>query len=227
MTALKLIGIVLLLMLAVSFLRVGAVAELGDELRVTLRVGALRRTLLPKKKGKKKAARSGKKPAAAKGHTQPKPSFAELRELVSLALGALGRTLRRVCRRTRIDPLEVQVVLGGRDPADIAQSYGYACAALWSIMPKVEELFYVPRPSIRLDMDFNAEKTRSEGTVGVSLRVCDLFAIALTLALPLGKWYLHFRRAHANDPAPETAEETGAVPAEHAGENTDDTQISA
>ena len=56
-------------------------------------------------------------------------------------LGALKRTLRRTCRRTRIDPLEVGVIFAGDDPADTAQTYGYANAALWTLMPKLEELF--------------------------------------------------------------------------------------
>ena len=58
-------------------------------------------------------------------------------------LGALKRTLRRTCRRTRIDPLEVGVIFAGDDPADTAQTYGYANAALWTLMPKLEELFYI------------------------------------------------------------------------------------
>ena len=66
-------------------------------------------------------------------------------------------------------------------------------------MPELEELFHIPKPSICLSMDFDRAETWAEGTVGVSLRVCDLIAIALTLALPVGKWLLRCRRAHRND----------------------------
>ena len=67
------------------------------------------------------------------------------------------RTLRRTCRRTRIDPLEVGVIFAGDDPADTAQTYGYANAALWTLMPKLEELFYIPKPSVYLGMDFTKD----------------------------------------------------------------------
>jgi hypothetical protein len=35
--------------------------------------------------------------------------------------------------------------------------------------------------------------------VGVSLRVCDLFAIVFTLIGPLLKWFLRFKKAHKHD----------------------------
>ena len=61
-------------------------------------------------------------------------------------------------------------------------------------MPKLEELFYIPKPSVYLGMDFTKAENSAEGTVGVSLRVCDLFAILFTLAVPVGKWFLRWRR---------------------------------
>ena len=127
-------------------------------------------------------------------------------------LGALKRTLRRTCRRTRIDPLEVGVIFAGDNPADTAQTYGYANAALWTLMPKLEELFYIPKPSVYLGMDFTKAETSAEGTVGVSLRVCDLFAILFTLAMPVGKWFLRWRRAHGGEAKAEPPAERVAAP---------------
>ena len=138
MTALEIIGMILLLFLLLSLLRVGAIVDFGGELRVRLRVGPVKLTVLPRKekKAQKKAAEAaGKtpeektKPKAAGGHRLPKLSFPELRELAGTVLGALKRTLRRTCRRTRIDPLEVGVIFAGDDPADTVQTYGYANAA--------------------------------------------------------------------------------------------------
>ena len=127
-------------------------------------------------------------------------------------LGALKRTLRRTCRRTRIDPLEVGVIFAGDDPADTAQTYGYANAALWTLMPKLEELFYIPKPSVYLGMDFTKAETSAEGTVGVSLRVCDLFAILFTLAVPVGKCFLRWRWAHGGEAKAEPPAERAVAP---------------
>ena len=225
MTALEIIGMILLLFLLLSLLRVGAIVDFGGELRVRLRVrlrvGPVKLTVLPRKekKAQKKAAEAaGKtpeektKPKAAGGHRLPKLSFPELRELAGTVLGALKRTLRRTCRRTRIDPLEVGVIFAGDDPADTAQTYGYANAALWTLMPKLEELFYIPKPSVYLGMDFTKAETSAEGTVGVSLRVCDLFAILFTLVVPVGKWFLRWRRAHGGEAKSEPPAERAAAP---------------
>ena len=59
MTALKVIGIILLIFILIGFLRVGALMQFGDELRVQLSVGPFRFTLLPAKE-KKETPKKGK-----------------------------------------------------------------------------------------------------------------------------------------------------------------------
>lgn len=229
MTALKIIGVILLIFLLIGLLRVGAIVSFGDEVRVQIRVGAIKLTILPRKKSAKpKGAKKAKKPQKPKDEPEeeaekkpkkkrklPKPTFDEILDLVETALSALGRMLRRVCKRLRIDPLELLVVFGGDDPAAVAKTFGYADAAVFAFMPRAEELFYIPNPSIALRMDFQAEKTAVRGTVGLSLRVCDLFAFVFTLVIPLAKWALRFFRAHRGAeashrgaPPPKAPEET-------------------
>ncbi len=206
MTVLKIIGIVLLVFLLLSMVRIGAVVLFGETLCVRLRVGLFRVTVYPKKKEEKpepeaekpKEKAEGRKPRG-KRRGMPKPSFEELLDLIQTMLGALGAGVRRACRRVRIDPMDVTVVFGGSDPADTATLYGMASAAMYALMPRMEETFCIPHPSLHLRVDFDAAATRAEGTVGVSLRVCDLFAIALSLTLPLLRWYLRFKRAHKHD----------------------------
>lgn len=140
MTALKVIGIILLIFILIGFLRVGALMQFGDELHVQLSVGPFRFTLLPakekketpKKKAKEKKPKSeGEEAKQKKKPSLPKPTKEELRDLITTALSALKETAKRTCKRLRIDPLEILIVFGGTDPADIAQTYGYASAAMW------------------------------------------------------------------------------------------------
>jgi hypothetical protein len=56
LTALKVIGIILLIFILIGFLRVGALMQFGDELRVQLSVGPFRFTLLPAKEKKETGA---------------------------------------------------------------------------------------------------------------------------------------------------------------------------
>ena len=83
MTALKVIGIILLIFILIGFLRVGALMQFGDELRVQLSVGPFRFTLLPakekketpKKKAKEKKPKSeGEEAKQKKKPSLPKPT---------------------------------------------------------------------------------------------------------------------------------------------------------
>ena len=60
MTVLKVIGIILLIFILIGFLRVGALMQFGDELRVQLSVGPFRFTLLPAKEKKEAAQEAAK-----------------------------------------------------------------------------------------------------------------------------------------------------------------------
>lgn len=205
MTALKVIGVILLIVFLIGLIRVGAVVRFGEELGLTLLIGPFRIALLPAKE--KKAAEKGKTEQRdkKKGHSLPKLTRDEWKDLIKTALAALKEMARRACKRLRIDPLEILVVFGGEDPADIAQSYGYASAAMWGVMPHLEDLFHIPDPSLHLRMDYDAKKTRAEGTVGLSLRIWDGLVIAFALLGPMLKWYRRFRKAHKNDRSAETA----------------------
>lgn len=216
MTALKIIGIILLIFLLIGFLRVGAIVSFGDALRVRLRVGAIKLTVLPKKEGRPKKPKKEKKQKEEKPEDEekpkkkrelPKPTLDDILDLAQTALSALGATARRACRRTRIDPLDLTIVFGGDDPADVAIAFGMVNSAIYALMPGAEERFCIPDPSLHLRMDYGAEGTTADGSVGLSLRVCDLFAIAFALIIPMAKWFLRFKKAHKTDkPAHRTAE---------------------
>lgn len=223
MTALKVIGIILLIFILIGFLRVGALMQFGDELRVQLSVGRSASRCCGKgkernaeKKAKEKKLKSeGEEAKQKKKPSLPKPTKEELRDLITTALSALKETAKRTCKRLRIDPLEILVVFGGTDPADIAQTYGYASAAMWGVMPHLEDLFHIPDPSLHLRMDYSSEKTHAEGAVGLSLRIRDGLHISLALLIPMLKWYLRYKKAHKNDAPAEKPTESTPQNSEH------------
>ena len=170
----------------------------------------------PKKKAKEKKPKSeGEEAKQKKKPSLPKPTKEELRGLITTALSALKETAKRACKRLRIDPLEILVVFGGTDPADIAQTYGYASAAMWGVMPHLEDLFHIPDPSLHLRKDYSSEKTHAEGAVGLSLRIRDGLHISLALLIPMLKWYLRYKKAHKNDAPAEKPTESTPQNSEH------------
>ena len=100
MTALKVIGVILLIVFLIGLIRVGAVVRFGEELGLTLLIGPFRLTLLPAKETndpkdgeekKKKDAEKGKieQKGKKKDRSLPKLTRDEWKDLIKTALAAL------------------------------------------------------------------------------------------------------------------------------------------
>ena len=192
------LGGAILLLLIVWLLRVGVEVHFGDALQVTAKVGPIKIAVLPKpdkpkKEKKKKEKKSIEKPAEKKKKKFPF-SFADIRSAEPVLFEALKKALGKTRRRMRIDPLDVCVIFAGEDPAKVAEMYGWANSAMWTVMPQLEQLLRIPDPHIHLGVDYERYDLRAEGRVGVRCRVGDLIVIVLTLAIPVLKWYLNWRK---------------------------------
>lgn len=190
------LGVLFLLLVLVCLLRVGVQLAFGSQLAVWFRIGPFRIQLYP---AKEEAAQAEKqKPTEEKAH-KPKAegnkswkelsssaSFADLRRCARELWPPLRRTLGRLRRGIRIDPLRLSITVGGlNDPADAAQVYGWLGGVIWGGMPVLERLLVIPEPSIHLGMDFEQEKTAVTGELGISLRVGTLLRLALGMAGPV------------------------------------------
>lgn len=196
------LGGILLLLVVVWLLRVGVDVRFGDELRVAVKIGPAKITVLPqqekKKKPKKekpqKEKKTEKKPAEKKEKKKSPFTFSDVRSAVPVLFEALKKALGKIRRRMRIDPLDVCVIFAGDDPAKVAEMYGWANSAMWTMMPQLERLLQIPDPHIHLGVDYERYDLHAEGRVGVTFRVGDLIVIGLTLAVPVLKWYLGWRK---------------------------------
>lgn len=203
MVALWILGILLLLILVLLLLRVGVRLQFGEELRVTAIAGPIRLQLVPEPE--KKKPDKPKKEKAPKKKKEKTPEDGEKKKSLGLtvhdirsALPALWESLKRGLRRTRqrlrIDPMRLSVCFGGDDPAQVAELYGWANTAMWTVMPEMERLTRMPDPRIHLETDFTATETHISGEVGLSFRIGDLLAIGFAFAGPALRWYKGFRK---------------------------------
>ena len=223
MKALWIIGGILLLLVLLSLVRMGAVLSFGEELRVRLRLGPVKFTLLPRPPKKdrptqeKKPKKPKKQPPGGEKKPKKKAPAITARDILD-ALPALFESLkaglRKTRRRLRIDPLQLAVIFGGDDPADVGDLYGMASAAMYTVMPQLERLTYMPDPRIHLEADFTAAQTRAEGTVALSLQIRDLLAIGWAFGRPLLHWFLHFRKNSAARAAQTPKPDSAAQPNE-------------
>ena len=186
------LGALALLIILVLLLRVGVFVTLTDTLTVLLRIGPVAIPLYPAAEKKEKPATEtttkGKKKLSLDITRQ------DVQEALKAVWQALEGVLRRIGKRVRVTPCEVSVVVGGAYPDKVAEQYGLISAAVWTVMPRLEQLIHIRDPYIHLDVDFNAPSTNVEGKLGLYLRVGDLLAIAFAAAKPLLKFYFPFRR---------------------------------
>lgn len=199
MLALEIIGGIVLLFVLLGQVRVGVAAAFGGELRVAVRIGPVTKQLVPppekRPRAEKKKKETAAKPAAKKETPMPRLTFSELRAALAALWQALQGGLRQTGRRVRIQPAQVSVTVGDEDPAAAAELYGYLSAAVWTVMPRLEQLTQLPEPYVHTGVDFGADTTKVEGTVGLSLRLHDALVIGAAFIKPLLRWGIPFLRA--------------------------------
>ncbi len=215
MVVLYILGALVLLIGGVLFIRGGVYASFGESLRVWVKVGPVTKQILPKpvkpEKGSKKERKKAKDKKKKKGEEQKEEesgegkekkekkkldlSFDEIRSAAPALFESLKRGLGRTRKRLRFKPFDLSVTFGGDNPADVAEMYGKACSAMWTVMPQMERLVRLPDPRIHLDVDYKALKTRAEGEIGVSIQIRDVFSILWCFGIPVLKWYRSVRKS--------------------------------
>ena len=223
LVALWILGILAVLILLLLLLRVGVHVRFGDELYVTAMAGPVRLQLVPKpekkepeKPKKEKPPREKKEKPAEEKQKKLELTPGDIRSALPAVWESLKRGLRKTRQRLRIDPMRLSVCFGGDDPAQVAELYGWANTAMWTVMPEMERLTRMPDPHVHLETDFNAAETRVSGEVGLSFRIGDLVSIGIAFAGPALKWFRAFRKAQ------KTQEKQAAREREAAQRNTKD-----
>ena len=194
MLLLWILGILVLLILLICMLRVRVLLHAEQIITLCLRIGPIRWQVYPVVETKEPKPEKSQK-TAEKKHTIPEPVLSDIKDAYHALKPALLKALRRTRRGIRIHPLDITVVFGGReDPAGTAETYGYASAALWTVMPALEQLLTIPDPHIHLDMDFEAERVQLQGHAGVDIRIGTLLVIAIGVAIPAIRWLLKYMK---------------------------------
>lgn len=193
MIMLWILGILAAFILLICFLRVGVVATYEQKnLLIDAKIGWFRVHILPNKNDKNKKNEEPKENEKKISATHRKPTFAEAKDAVQTLWPAVKKALHKTRRGIRIQPLMLNLTVGGQaDPAEAAQLYGELHAALWGGMPVLEQLLVIPDPRIHIGINFDDSEWEYSGKIGISARVGTLLGIGLTLAIPALKWYLH------------------------------------
>lgn len=193
------LGVVLALLLALLLMPLRVCFAFGESISLWLRIGPKTIVLIPKAKKEKPATTeeappAQEKPAKAKKQ-RPKPTREEMFELLAAVWKGVKKLFQRMGKHLTIDPVECYATIGGSDPAQVAELFGYANTAMWTVLPYLQETTNMPRPEVHVRMDFNAPGITAEGKLGIRFTLFGVLRISLGLAWPVGKWLLKFLRA--------------------------------
>jgi hypothetical protein len=140
--------------------------------------GPIRITLLPKQKKSNQPAKE-KKETASNGTSSSQKvkggSASDFRPLVDAVLDFL----RDFGRKLRVNRLELNLVLAGDDPCDLAVNYGRAWAALGNLVPVLERFFVIKKRDMQVQCDFTAEKTVVYGRLDLSITLGRLLSLGV------------------------------------------------
>ena len=216
MLALWILGGLAAVLVLVCLLRVGIQVTLGPEgTQAEVRLSLFHLRVYPGKEPLPQAEHQAET-AAKDGEQALKRRLPKIRPQDLLDAGRtlwppLKRALARTRRGVRIRPLELSVALGGaEDPAAAAELYGGLHALVWTGMPALEKLVVIRDPGIHLGIDFDAQETRAEGELGISIRLGTLIAVGTQLAVPAIGWLRRFMKRRRMPPASKAADNKAA-----------------
>ena len=186
------IAIAVIVLLAILPLGVRFLYDSGGPVVLVL-AGPLRFTVIPSQKDKLKKEKKEKKKPAQKGMkktTKKKGgSIKDFMPLVQTALDFLGDFRRKL----RVRRLELNLILAGGDPCDLATNYGKAWAALGNLWPKLEQFLVIKKRNVEIQCDFEASQTLVTACVEITITLGRLVALATVYGFRGIKEFIKFQ----------------------------------
>ncbi len=187
MTALVVLGSILLCLWLLSLLRVGTWVKYDEAgFVVRLKIGLLRFTLYPMKPRKKRAEKATPVPEIKEETPAKGGAFALFRQLLPVITDAAGQLKRKI----RIDNLQLDLLWSHPDPAVCGMGYGAANGVIGMIWPLLEQNFNIKDYRIRTGVDFDRGSPAIRVLAEASLTVGQGLGLGLRL---LGK-FMEVRR---------------------------------
>lgn len=210
MTALIVIGIILLIFFLIAIIPVGVRVGYDksgfslDVIAAFVKIG-----ILPPKEKKPKSEEKPKekKPKEEKTEEKPEEEKPEEKpgeksehdlggtvELAMTALRAVGDTLTRLRRKLTVDYIRLQYTSNCDDPADAAINYGRAVAAINGLSPFVSKFLRIKKRDYTVLVGFDGSGDKVLLDAQITIRIWEIIYVALGLA-PVIKAYLKWSKS--------------------------------
>lgn len=140
----------------------------------------------PAEKAKPKKQEKTKPPKEKKGG-----SLLDFLPLVEVALNLVGELFGKTLH---VDVLEVNLVMAGDDPCDLATNYGRAWAALGNLWPRLEEMLTIKKRDVRIQCDFTSNETLITARVQLTITLGRILSLLVRYGFRALIEYLKIRK---------------------------------
>lgn len=194
--ALKIIGIIVLIIFLICQIRVGAdIDYTGGNLRISAKFCGLLLQIYPRKASKPKEEKKAEPEKEQKPPKEKKPkrdkkkkkkeksgpglmiSGDEILELLKKVLEGLGK----FSRGFHVDRFKLHWIIALRDPSDTARLFGFVNASLCSLAPVCAERFHCSDVDVWTDVDFTSAQMKLDFGIAVLLRIGAVFSMLFTI----------------------------------------------
>lgn len=181
--------------------RLTACYDRGD-FWLRLRVGPVKILLYPRKKDPEKERKEQAKKAAKQRKKAPegKPKRGVSLELIRVLLPALTQAAGQFRRKLHMDELTLEVTWGETDPADAAIHYGYAWAAVGTMLPPLENCFQIKKKKVDMQLDYRLERPEVFAKTILSLTLWQLLCIGATAGVKGFRAYRSVQKEKTTSP---------------------------
>lgn len=179
-----------------AFLPLGVSVSYDEEgPRAKILAGPVKLQVYPAKKDPDKppkAKKEKKKPEKPAGKGKPKKGgpISDFYPFVELIIDLLTDFRRKL----RVDFLQLRILLAGGDPADLAQNYGKAWAAVGNLWPRLESLFVIKKRDVEVLCDFEGGATVILFRLDLTITLGRLLSMGLRHGLRGVKEFMKFRK---------------------------------
>ena len=173
--------VIVILFLLIAFMPVGLITKYDHAgLKLFIKVGLLRFSLLSDHQGKKK--KDGKKttsPVKKEKKEADEEGGGSLSDFVPIAKATL-EFLNQLRKRIVVKNLQFKLTLAGSDPCDLSINYGRTWAAIGALQPQLNRVLRIRKQKIEVQCDYIAEQTTVFCYVDVSISVIRLLQLIAT-----------------------------------------------
>ena len=172
--------IALAVIVLIAVLPIGISARYGETgPLVWLWIGPLRLRAYPSRKRNRETPEKHRKNAGETPSKQKENSGetgGNIRDFYPLVQRIL-EFLTDLRQKLRVKLLQLHITLGGDDPCDLALNYGRAEAAFANLDPHLERFFVIRKKDIRINCDFEGDKTLIYGRLDLTITIGRIFSL--------------------------------------------------